>query len=227
MQMFLKILVYCSYFSVVLPLILFFNRRPVETQKALIVLSYLLIVAGLSDLTCFIMNRMGISNIVVVNAYFIIQFCLLSYMYSLILKNMDGLIGLFVSITLSFSFFNSLLNEPFTDFQSHSDGLQSLFLIVLAIICHIQMLKNPSRDVQFTSLVLWVNLGVLFYFSLNFYLFVSSYYIFTYESVRNAMITWGFHNFFNIAKNVLFAIGIYNYTKLEFRRNKDWKEQHY
>ena len=219
-------LAYCSYLSVLVPLFILLRDFKQHVKiPFLIAFGSLLLAALISDFICYLMSKMDLSSIPIINIYFIVQFCLLSYMYSFILKN-RGLIAFFVSAYLSFSLVNSLLVEPFNQIQSWSDGVQSVLLMILAVTCHIQMLKNPSRDEQFNALVLWGNLGVLFYFSLNLYLFISSNYIFTFESTEKAMITWGFHNFFNIVKNVLFAVGIYNYTKLEFRRNKEWKEQH-
>ncbi|MFM6975307.1 MAG: hypothetical protein ACKOW2_00450 [Sphingobacteriaceae bacterium] len=104
---------------------------------------------------------------------------------------------------------NTLYYQPLTEFQSWSDGIQSIILFIYAINYNFLLLKSPPEDERQASLTLWVNMGVLFYFGLNLYLFFITNYVFENESTEIAMMSWSFHNFFNIVKNGLFATGIY------------------
>lgn len=202
------ILLFLSRFSVLIPFLFLLRANPAFTGKILRGISVLLAIAAVSDLICYVMLKKGLSNIAVINSYFIIQFYVLSYIYSLYLKNKTVLIIALVTYT-GFTIFNTVFIQSFSEMQSWSDGLQSLLFIALSISCHLQLHKNPPADERLSSLILWFNLGVLFYFSLNLYLFMVSNYIFNNESVENSIISWSFHNLFNIVKNVLFAIGIY------------------
>ncbi len=110
----------------------------------------------------------------------------------------------------AFALVNTLFIQPFAEFQGWSDVAGGILLIGYVIICSIQSIKNPFENEGLDSLVLWMNAGVLFYFAFNMYLFASTSYIFKQGFGDIAIMAWGFHNFNNIVKNVLFAVGIYS-----------------
>jgi hypothetical protein len=61
--------------------------------------------------------------------------------------------------------------------------------------------------------LLWINSGILLYFSLNLFLFVMSSYILTKLDSEISMLIWSFHNVNNIMKNILFGCGIYAFSR--------------
>jgi hypothetical protein len=56
--------------------------------------------------------------------------------------------------------------------------------------------------------LLWINSGILFYFSFNLFLFVMSSYVLTHLEQELTLIIWSFHNVNNIIKNILVGLGI-------------------
>lgn len=202
------ILIYISRFSVLIPLVLLLRGKVNVGDNMLKVLGLLLFISAFSDLICYIMFKMNIPNMAIINLYFIIQFLLLSYFYGQILNNRK-LVYTILFLFLVFVVINTLFFQPFTEFQSWSDGLQSIILLVYAVNYNLRLLRNPPQDESLTSFTLWINMGVMFYFGLNLYLFFITHYVFENESTEIAMISWSFHNFFNIVKNILFATGIY------------------
>jgi hypothetical protein len=202
-------LAYGSFFSVAIPLFFLLLKGKQNLRIPLLrALLILLIAAMFFDSTSYILSKMHRSSIVVVNSYFIMQFFCLSYIYYLILKN-RLLIYITSVLFTGFTIINTLFIQPFTKLQGYSDALQSVIFIIYGIVCYLQMIKSPFEDEVIHNLALWIMLGTLYYFFMNLYLFVSSTYIFTYQSADTAMIFWGFHNFSNIVKNIFFAAGIY------------------
>ncbi len=201
-----NILSYISVFSVLVPIIcyIFFKNK----NRVTVVLFVLLLVSFAADLGNELFMRLGGRGYSIINAFFIAQFFLLSYIYSLFFKN-RMLIYIASILFTGFAIINTLFIQPFNEFQSWSDGVQSAILIIYSITCYNQLLKNPPEDERLGSLILWINMGVSFYFFMNLYLFINANYVFKSESTGTAMIIWGFHNFCNVVKNVFFAVGIY------------------
>lgn len=209
MQFITKTLLYLSYFSVLIPLFFLFGGKFSSTTKVIKALSLLLFVAGFADLMGYIVIKtMGSSNIIIDNIYFITTFYLLNYIYSLILKNKTLIYVGLISYT-GLLLLDSLFIEPITGLQTWPLVLENAFLITYGMMGLIQLLKNPPEDDHQTSLYLWINLAVLFYFGMNLYLFITIDYILENKSTDIAMISWSFHNVCNIIKNIFFAAGIY------------------
>lgn len=203
------LLAYLSLVSVAIPILLYLWRGRVSYKNKMMKILFLyLVVAAVSDLICFVLGKTGYSNIKVLNIFFLLQFYLLSYLYAIYLKKSSLVIAGVIVFTV-FSIVNTLFIQPFDEIQSLSDGLQSVLFILFSIACHLHLLKNPSEDENFDAMVFWINMALMFYFSMNLYLFVSSNYIFSEESSDIGLIAWTFHNCFNVLKNVLLGVGIY------------------
>ncbi|MFM6976375.1 MAG: hypothetical protein ACKOW2_05975 [Sphingobacteriaceae bacterium] len=208
-------LAYVSLGSIAVPLLLWLSKAKYNFKipflRAMLVL---LLVTGGLDLIAYVLSKMGMSNIPVINIFFILQFYLLSYIYSIYLKK-----NIFIKVSvIVFSvliIINALFIQPFNQMQSWSDGLQSVLLIFYGIICHKYLLRHLSADESKDYMLFWVNMAFMFYFSLNLYIFFTSNYLFNNETSDIVIIVWAFHNCFNVIKNVMLAVGIYYAGKLK------------
>lgn len=201
---------YLSLVSVVIPLIVWLNRAKENSRSQFLRwMMIFLLLSAVFDLLVYIWGLIGKSSIGLVNIFFILQFYLLSYMYFIYMKN-SKLIGFSVAVFTLFVLINTFCIQPFDQIQHLSDGLQSVLLIIYAVACHLYLLDHPSEDERKDSMIFWVNMAFMFYFSLNLYLFISSNYVFTNESSETGLIFWTFHNCFNVIKNAMLAFGIYH-----------------
>ena len=57
----------------------------------------------------------------------------------------------------------------------------------------------------------WINTAVAYYYCFDFFIFIFDTYIFENMDDTQILGVWIFHNFNNVAKNILFAVGI-NYA---------------
>ncbi len=201
-------LMYTSYVSLLIPIYFLFRGKPYFTDNILKALSLLFFVAVFSDMLGYILIKTGRPNISIDNGYFIIQFFLLSYIYSIFLKD-KKLVYVTLILFTGFVIFSTLFIQPFNEYQSWLRVVGGIALILYSLVCYIQELKDPSENERLNSLTLWVNMAILFYFSMNLYLFCTVDFILKNEGVDVAMLSWSFHNLCNITKNVLFAAGIY------------------
>ena len=204
----IKLLLYGSYFSVLVPILLLLAKKQNLKVPFIQVLFVLMIAGTISDLLGYILIKTGRSNTIVNNIFFIVQFFLLSYFYYLLLDNKKLVYAALVLFTGSF-IVNTVYIQPFTEYQSWSRIAGGILLISYAIICFRQTLTTPLKDEGLDEMLMWINIAVMFYFGFSMYLFASTNYIFKNESADVAILAWGFYNFVNIVKNVLFATGLY------------------
>ncbi|HTH56938.1 MAG TPA: hypothetical protein VL728_12900 [Cyclobacteriaceae bacterium] len=181
-------------------------------------MSILLIVSASSDAASYVLARMRISNLPVVNAYFIVSFALLLIFYSILMERRKVMILVIGQILLAYFILNSL--DRWGDFRSINIAMQSAVLVLLAHLYYFDLYKQLPTDNLARFAPMWLNAAILFYYSFNLFLFwVAEYVIvnflrssipaFENMSTDSAFTYWGFHNINNIAKNILFAVGIY------------------
>ncbi len=210
MPIILKLLLYGSYFSVLIPMYYYFKKKSdFSRNQVLNRLVLLLFINALFDLLGYLAIKLDGSNILLSNIYFIFQFCAVSYIYISLFKKNKLLVYMGLMVFTAVVFINALYITPFTEFQNWPRFIGNIILVSYSIVFYLEMYNNLPTDEQYSSLVLWVNMAVLFYFGMNLYLFATFDYILKNESDEIAIMSWSFHNVCNIVKNGLFAIGIY------------------
>ena len=172
-------------------------------------LGILLFVSIVSDCLGFIMHIIGkVAMPIILNIYTILEFFLLSYIYYLFGKDKKLVITISILFTLFF-IVDSLFVESIYKFQSGPLFVEGIILLTYAISYYAKTLKVTPPIDPFCFYPFWINSGVFYYFSFNLFLFAISNYVFTNMPSDISKSVWGFHNFNNIMKNLLFAIGIY------------------
>lgn len=210
MSIYVQTLLYTSYFSVLIPLISYIvNIRRVG--KPIHIIGVLVLVSGLCDLIGFLLIKQKLSTALVINTYFITQFCLLSfYYYETLFRNKSdlvhviGVVQFFLAFLIATYFYKSIAEEH----QNIMWFISSIILIVYGI-SFLKKMRN-GHAVIYKLGHFWINGAVLFYLSASLWLFA-----FTSDSImlklghNLSQLIWSFYDINNVVKNVLFAIGIY------------------
>ncbi|MBK7883714.1 MAG: hypothetical protein IPJ81_07860 [Chitinophagaceae bacterium] len=97
--------------------------------------------------------------------------------------------------------------QPFSQYQSWPIVLEGVIFIIFSIKLYRQLLNTTSDLLLLPSF--WINTGIYLYFALDLFLFIIISFMFKNMSQEMRDTVWGFHNFINAIKNILFAIGIY------------------
>jgi hypothetical protein len=201
------IIKYASIFSVAFPLLLYLFRVK-RLSRSGHMIGAIVIVSALSDGISYIVASAGMSTAVVLNTYFVVSFVLLCWFYHDALQTPGSRRivkwGLVIFI-LAYIFITAFI-QSFTQFQSLMWTTSGAITIVLSIAYFISVFAatRPMNDFG----LLWVNSGILFYFSFNLFLFIMSSYVFTRFEPEVGIIFWSFHNVNNVIKNVLIGLGI-------------------
>jgi hypothetical protein len=198
---------YASIFSVAFPLILYLIRSK-HLGRSGHLMGAFIIVSALSDGIAYFVASSGNSNAIIFNVYFVTSFCLLSWFYHDVLQSQSGKkivqwgLGIFILAEIVITIFI----QPFTGFQTLMWSTGGAIGIVFSIAYFISVFSSvrPMNDFG----LLWMNSGILFYFSFNLFLFIMSSYVFTHFEPEVRIIFWSFHNVNNVIKNVLIGLGI-------------------
>lgn len=201
-----EIIRFASIFSVAFPLVLYLMRLK-ELSGAGHKVGAILVISTFSDLLALYLFQHDISTVLLFNVYYLLFFLLLSWFYNDVLsdsKKRTVVIGVIV-YAIGFLFvtlFVQSLNEYQTTLWTLAGGIAIVFSI--SYFVNVFSATQPMED----SGLLWINSGILFYFSFNLFLFVISKYILTELEPELGLIVWSFHNVNNIIKNVLIGLGI-------------------
>lgn len=204
------ILGYISFLSVLIPILVFATSHSVIRSKfpALLLIEISLIVSFTSDLISLVASRLHMSNLTMGNCYAVVTFLLMTMFYVKLMPTNRRTIIAFTMIFIIFFILNTAFLQPITELQGYTRSVSAVLLLSNSILYFSQLLKSlPSTNITSYG-PFWINVGVLFYFSLNLFVFIFSNFVFTHLSAELINIFWGFHNVSNILKNILFAIGI-------------------
>jgi hypothetical protein len=198
----------------------FYKRKPLSPQ--LHILTIVLIISALSDSIGFWFVRQEIHTALLYNAQDFIQFILLSLIYYRITFTDNGEITtagkqVFVSFScfylLSLLAISTVYQNPIRTHQNMMWTISAVILVIYACVyCYKLLVEvSTSSNLQFNFLV-WVNSGILYYFSFSIFLFLMQSYIVSELTPDIARLTWSFNNINNIIKNVLITIGFASYS---------------
>ncbi len=202
-----EIIRYFSNLSPIIPIIVFLTSKN-QNFKGIKIITVLVFTSFLVDVTTFIAGLRHVSLFSIANIFFVIQFLLLSRFYSS-LSGSKKYYYLLVPF-IAFFIFNTIFIQPIHTYQSWLRVAGGFIYICYSVSYYIQVLKvKPHIDPIYHFPPFWLNTAIFYYFSFNFFLFIISSYVFTNMSIDTMKAFWSFHNFNNIIKNILFAVGIY------------------
>jgi drug/metabolite transporter (DMT)-like permease len=204
-----RALIYISYFSIVVPCYFLLRKKHILKFRQYRLLGILFLVSVVADAGSFILAHYGISNIPVINLYFIVSFGIISLMYARLLRSTKHAIYSFFGVTFAFFILDCYYIQGFGTLQSYVATLCGILAIGYSVIYYDHLLNTiPVSSIRRLPFF-WINTAVAYYFSFNLFILVFGTFIF--ENLKEVEIhaVWVFHNLNNIIKNGLFAIGLY------------------
>lgn len=208
-----KILLFGSAWIVIVPVLIssVFYRN---YNTGLKVLGIHVFIACAVEISSYILMKMGRNNLPLLHFYTLSEFLLLYIFYDIFFNNtfpkwlLRGIAGSFVLFTL----INSIFIQSIFTFNNYARGLEALLLIVFALLGFYKIyLPVQVTGVKHNSVV-WINSGVLLYFSGAFTLFILSNYILPLGRTLNTQI-WAVHSFLSILLYVFISIGLWKGRK--------------
>ncbi|HVW95661.1 MAG TPA: hypothetical protein VHA56_06815 [Mucilaginibacter sp.] len=161
-----------------------------------------------SDLIQILSMMMGAVNnqpIIHINIILSILFTGAIYYYALVSTPLKRAVIVLVSISLLIVVYCLIFINNIWEYPSTSNTVLSLLVIVFSIVYFYQLL-NRQEFIHIEKIGLfWINAGLLFYFSINIFLFMLFKRIIQVHLEEYYMI----HNVTNTIANILFSIGLF------------------
>lgn len=207
---FIYLISYISIFSVLLPLSkYFFTKFKPDAIKVLFVLLSISLTADLGNL---IYIKIGGRGAEIVNIYFLLQFILVSVIFTMLCEQMKGMIYSIGGAYIIYFILNSLYLQPLSTFQSNIATLQDVIIIAYTFIYFYFVLKELEIGHLLRYSSFWIVTSLFLYSLLSVYIFALSTYVFANLPDKYGALLWMFHDLSNILKNIMFFLAMV-YTK--------------
>lgn len=174
------------------------------------ILFILIALTGLVELASRILWMNKISNLFLYHIYAVVEFSLLSILYT---RHLKGLIKpVFIEVVIVgfilFAILNSIFFQSLRQFNSNVTFIECLLLIILSILYFYKLLRDLNHKKLEYEPMFWISMSVLTYFSGALILFhVANDLIPIPEKERVAV--WGVHALFNIVHYLLYAVALF------------------
>jgi hypothetical protein len=203
-----------SNISVVLPMAMYLTRFTYASKRVHII-GVLVIFSAVCDLVGVILFRENQSTVLLFNAYYVILFLLLTWLYYeiLFLKDRRLIVWIGLAIYLQSFILTTVFVQSFFEYQTLMWIITAIIMIIFGSAYFFHSISTIPASNIFSHSFIWINGGVMIYFCLNLFLFILSNHVLTKVDSEMSLLIWGFHNVNNIIKNVLFAIGIYFFKR--------------
>ena len=209
-SVFSDLLEFASIFSVLMPLLRFFMTR--HRTDAIKTLFTLLCISFSADISNIIYIKLCFKGAEIVNIYFLLQFILVSTIFTMLCEQMKGLIYSIGGAYILFFILNSIYQQPISAFQSNIATLQDVIIIVYAFVYFYLVLKELEIGHLLRYSSFWIVTSLFLYSLLSVYIFAISTFVFNHLPGIYGTYLWMFHNLTNILKNFMFFLAMV-YTK--------------
>jgi hypothetical protein len=194
-----------SSISGILPVLAaLYNYRYLD--KVLKITAAFFLVSAVFDLMLQLVIRMGINNnhpLIYIFVIVSIMFFATVYYYAFFSPTLKKAILILSVIALLITLFNVIFIESIWDYPSLSITVLGVLLILFSLMYFYQLLNRQEFVHIEKQGLFWINTGVLFYFSINLFLFM----LFRQILLRHPEY-YMIHDVTNIIANILYSVGL-------------------
>jgi hypothetical protein len=192
-----------------IPLFLALKNQKKYLLQFKIVLYYLVLSTATQALS-FAFWKVSINNYLIVHIYTILEYLVLLWFYSQILKGFIPKIAfaaLFIAFPL-FSILDSIFIEDIYTYNTYSRSIEALVFIFLSISWFVKIVAEDEVTREQSTAINYINAGLLIYFAGSITLFAYNSYI---EEMKIALRTnvWLIHTVLATQLYILIAIGLW------------------
>jgi hypothetical protein len=176
-------------------------------DKVLKIAAVYFLVSVLSDLVLQLMKTIGVkSNWPALHIYIALSMLLLGAMYFYAFFNpvLKRIALVLSGLALAFILANMLFIEGLFDYPSLANTVLSITVLCLSLLYFYQLLSRQEFVHIEKQSLFWINAGMLFYFSINIFLFM----LFKRMLLEHREGYYMINNITNTIANVLFTVGL-------------------
>ena len=202
----------CLFFAtwiIILPVVIGTVRYR-HLSKPCRIIYFFTIIACLTEISSYITRLLGINNMPLLHIYTVVEFAMISWFYHTLFKKIFSAspVAIIALLFACGSVINSLFIQRILSFNSYTRGIEAILIILYALIFLYVFFFQPDARNLMNDPVLWINAGILIYFSGAATLFILSNYILPlgYQFNKNV---WGVHALLSIIMYLLITVGLW------------------
>jgi hypothetical protein len=185
-----------------------------QVDRVLLLIFYYLLLDGIVDLLATIIAYCRINNMPLLHIFTIFEFLLLSFFYTKILRDplARNIIKFLMVIFPLLCIVNFLFFQSIFRFNTYTRPLEVLIVMAYSLTYFAQ--ANEASDVKGWSSnpLIWVNIGILLYFSGALFVYSFSNFTTAYTSPKYKLVNlfiWDIHAALLLCMYLLFSWGFY------------------
>jgi hypothetical protein len=200
-------LMYLSVMSPLFGIFIGFKYRKLLPYALRYILA-LMILSFASDAVMLSLSKMHIRNLPIAHIYGLLEGVLFLLFFKSELTKHRMLVLSFLSVFVIFYCIDSLFIEGFFQFNAYSRSLEAFIMIILSVFYFYKIYETEANIYLDKSPEFWIAMGTVTYFSGAFFSFLLSSDILA-QSYQSFYGSWILHNIANVAKNILFFVGLW------------------
>lgn len=170
--------------------------------------------AAFSDITAILLLR-GINTMPEAHIYALVEFIILTLFYANYLKRYISrkFIWTVISVFTLFSLLNALFIQKITVYPYIVRAIESIVMVIFSILYFHKVMVDAKIKKLSKEPMIWINTGMLLYFSSNFFFHILLPLVVTYSNEFARIMVYYFW-VTNILFYLILAIGFYKQKKL-------------
>ncbi|CAN5773384.1 hypothetical protein BH11BAC7_BH11BAC7_25830 [soil metagenome] len=174
---------------------------------------YYLLVTGVFNLTAILLSRFHLNNMPVFHVHSVAEFtcCTLFFSNALNKPHLTVFIRILIIAFAVMSILNVLLRQDIYSFNSLPHSTEAIVLILLCFVLMYHLLIPKSGDLLMNKPLLFICLGLFFYFCGSLFLFLFRDYLLTHPFEER--FCWALHATLVLLMYILFSFAFYQPQK--------------
>ncbi len=182
-------------------------------SPSLKVFSWYLYLSAATNIICYSLAMKGINNMPVLHLFTVLEFTLISIYFKKVFndKKRDFVINFLIFFLIAFSVVNVAFLQDIHTYNGYVKSIVAILIIAYAISFYKNTLDNVSTDTSSAKPTIYINTGLILYFSGSFIFFIVPNLIV--PDLQFGVLIWTIHATFLLIMYILVAIGLWKHKK--------------
>jgi hypothetical protein len=186
-----------------------YNKLPKELK----VISWYLFIGAITSIIYNTMGFQKVNNMPLAHLYTVVEFTVLVLFYHRVMDKtgLNRFILWLIPLFVAFAIINALFFQSIFIYNTYTKSVEAIVIIFLSISYFIATLDKIGKSPERTSVIPYINSGLLLYFSGSFILFVI--FNMTLQNRPFGLFMWGLHATFLLFLYILIAIALWKHKE--------------
>ncbi len=174
-------------------------------------IAWYLFVAAFTSIINTMLSRNNINNMPVMHFYTMLEFSILALFYKQLLQGISKFISALIPFFILLCIANVIFFQNILTFNTYTKSVEAILIIFFSIAYFKNMLDATGSEIKWAGPLVYINSGLLFYFSGSFILFVIQNILIQNKDLVSIM--WSIHATILLLLYILIAVALWKHKK--------------